>query len=462
MKNENIQLKILRDLKELVNTVDEYLPFPKPYYPEISNVKAIYLGCDPTNTKYNNRFDYVFALPDGVGYHFENFVAAQSRQLSLINLTWGDVYTQNLCQNYFTKESSDNPDWNCAAEYWIKILTAELEQFDKNIPVLLTSELLYQVLLKNKVKRVNPINIYNNPETIPIPPDDNKLGRPLIPLYRPSRYNLKLWKEYRAKVTEVINELNSKKDRDLSVDYESYLDSFDAEIHEQLKDSKIHQRAKEMSVAELNIYLIPLVDMVRNIFLTELEVLWNDIMEMLQIEEEPLPEIGMLKEKWGNYLMEHQLRWYMDGIINQARLQYVWRKESLYFSRQRDDDRYIMTQVVNDIVHHQNKIRREIREGIFSLPRKISTMGRFGVEAILFDYIGLMKKYMIMRGKKISPERERQYRELLEILHEQEQSGADPNVVQATNVMKKRHSWTEKQTQNFRRAFLKIRPNLYK
>jgi hypothetical protein len=38
--------------------------------------------------------------------------------------------------------------------------------------------------------------IYALKTEIPIPPEANKLGRPLIPLYRHYRYNLLKWPDY--------------------------------------------------------------------------------------------------------------------------------------------------------------------------------------------------------------------------------------------------------------------------
>jgi hypothetical protein len=179
-----------------ITSVDYYTPFPKSFYHDLFEVKAIYLGCDPTNTKFNNRFEYAFALPDGKKYHFERFVEGHRTQLEAIELTWEQVYVQNLCQNYFREETGKNlKDWKRATEIWIPIMKEELSRFKSDIPVLLTSAFLYQVLVKGKKNL--PIDFYKCKQPKPIPGSENVLERPLIPFYRNQKYNVSKWHRYR-------------------------------------------------------------------------------------------------------------------------------------------------------------------------------------------------------------------------------------------------------------------------
>lgn len=197
---------IAKLLGEGISTVDDYTPFPKPFYHDLSNVKAIYLGCDPTNTKFNNRFDYAFALPNGNQYRFERFVKGHRAQLEAIGQTWERVYVQNLCQNYFTKETSENYEaWSQAAMIWIAHLKSELAIFDQSLPILLTSELLYKVLLSHGIPKLKASEFYGKPKHIPIPDDQNKLRRPLIPLYRHFAYDLAKWPAYAHRIRAILD-----------------------------------------------------------------------------------------------------------------------------------------------------------------------------------------------------------------------------------------------------------------
>ena len=129
-----------------------------------------------------------------------------SEQLKQIGLDWNRVYSQNLCRNYFSDETGVNKIWKkVAEEFWIERLKEELSVFDPEIPVLLTSQLLLEVLGDKETSKYMAPYIYECRTAIPIPADKNKLGRPLIPVYRGKspRYKVsyhlknKQWKEYR-------------------------------------------------------------------------------------------------------------------------------------------------------------------------------------------------------------------------------------------------------------------------
>ena len=205
------QREILRHLKESgLSSINSYIPFPDVWPVPISSVKAIYLGCDPTNKKYDNRFKYAFELPTGKEYHFGPFVKSHLRTLKEIRLDWGSVYAQNLCQNYFTEETNKNlEEWKKAAKIWIPILRTDLEVFGSNIPVLLTSEVLYKVLLKPKVTPISAKDFYacNEFAPIPIPPEANEISRPLIPCYRHWKYSLTKWTPYRDTVVQHLDQI---------------------------------------------------------------------------------------------------------------------------------------------------------------------------------------------------------------------------------------------------------------
>ncbi|MFZ4740399.1 MAG: hypothetical protein ACOYLE_04480 [Bacteroidales bacterium] len=197
--------------EEIVKT--EFLP--KAYNPGgINAVKAIYLGCDPTNTKYDIKFEYAFAHKYK-GTEFKQFINSHTEQLTKIGLSWETVYTQNLCRNYFKEESSKNKIWKkVASEFWISELFKELSVFDSKIPVLLTSQLLLEVLGDEETSKYTAPDIYEGKITIPIPADKNKIGRPLIPAYRGKSprykvsYHLKneQWKDYRESIVQYFKE----------------------------------------------------------------------------------------------------------------------------------------------------------------------------------------------------------------------------------------------------------------
>jgi hypothetical protein len=182
-------------------------PYPKAYCHDLNNVKAILLGCDPSNN-HNKHLPYVFALESG-DKKFNSFLKSWESSLEAIDLRFEMVYIQNLCRNYFEHETSQNKIWKEVAELWIPELKKELAVLDPEIPILLTSELLYEVLLKNPDEKVRAIDFYEMNMPIPIKSADNKLGRPLIPFYRHYKYQIDKveWKPYRKRVQMIIDDL---------------------------------------------------------------------------------------------------------------------------------------------------------------------------------------------------------------------------------------------------------------
>jgi hypothetical protein len=200
-------LTILKELKgrfgdEILNNY----PFPSAYKPDIKNPKSILLGCDPSN-RHSNTLKYVFAIESHKNI-FNSSIERIKSQLNQIGLNLDNVYCQNLCKNYFQKETAKNKIWYQVAEYWIPYLKIELSRFHTDIPVLLTSECLYKALRFNNSIYYKPIEFYECKTSIPIPPDENKLNRPLIPFYRHYKYSLGNYETYREKARKIVNNIN--------------------------------------------------------------------------------------------------------------------------------------------------------------------------------------------------------------------------------------------------------------
>ncbi len=86
-------------VKELISRfgkkVLDIFPFPNPYCKDFSKVKAIYLGCDPSN-KHSTSLQFAFALESGIPI-FNKFIQDHLENLKQIKLDWNSVYVQNLC-----------------------------------------------------------------------------------------------------------------------------------------------------------------------------------------------------------------------------------------------------------------------------------------------------------------------------------------------------------------------------
>ena len=196
------------------NEILPIIPFPKPYYKDITNIKAIYLGCDPSN-KHSTSLEFAFGLKSNLNI-FNKFHRDQLSNLEEVNLNWDNVYVQNLCRNYFLKETSENLKlWKRAAKCWIPNLKDELKFINQKIPILLTSSYLYDVLIIGKWRKYKPIDFYTCKKDVPVPEEFNILQRPLIPFYRNRRkidYHLsnQEWKDYKEKIKLLIKENSGK------------------------------------------------------------------------------------------------------------------------------------------------------------------------------------------------------------------------------------------------------------
>lgn len=198
----------MEKLKELISELTNRYPdsiiktetLPSAYFEQLDNVKAIVLGCDPSN-RHSHNLRYVFGIDSGIP-KLDSFFSGIESNLKQIGLDRQCVYIQNLCQNYFKSETTGNTIWHEAAKIWRQYLKEELQSLNilGEIPVLLTAQDIYFGLLNEGVKKHKAKNLYSDLSLVPIPPEDNFLERPLIPLFRGGwgYYELEKWKDYRT------------------------------------------------------------------------------------------------------------------------------------------------------------------------------------------------------------------------------------------------------------------------
>lgn len=196
-------LAALRDRfpDHIVNRID----WPEPYCVDYQEVSAIVLGCDPTAFDSNGQL-IQFKVVFGIGGQDGRYFSVIEKNLERIGLHLSDIYVQNLCQNYFAFETAKNKIWQEAAQWWIEELKNELAIFPESIPILLTSESLYRVVLNPGTRARSARYLYSHPDEIPILPDTNRLQRDLVPLYRHWDYRLseQCNKPYRARLMSLF------------------------------------------------------------------------------------------------------------------------------------------------------------------------------------------------------------------------------------------------------------------
>lgn len=185
-----IKQTILNQLKEQCpSSVVDTIHWPEAYCLIKENIRAIVLGCDPSN-QHDTQLKYAFGIETETKL-LQQFFNGIEKNLEMFGLARGEIYVQNLCQNYFINETSKNKHWKVAAKIWLPYLREELDAlFDRDIPVFMTAEAVYKALLNDKIKRHSAKDLYSKFELIPIKATDNYLGRPLYPLYRHKNYNL--------------------------------------------------------------------------------------------------------------------------------------------------------------------------------------------------------------------------------------------------------------------------------
>ncbi|MBL7994624.1 hypothetical protein JNM05_04560 [bacterium] len=201
-------------LKKLTESFPDFVrqdyPWPEPFCEKPDNVRAIVLGTDPSYKLKRgiefNKLQYVFELDRYKEGPSNPYFDSILENLKLIGLDLSSVFVENICRNYFTKVTYENDIWKEAAEIWIPRLKDELDRrfSDKNIPVLMTTEIIYHVLVKEAVGIRTARDLYKIESAVPILPEQNKLGRNLIPLYRHYEHKLKRHTEFKDRVKKLL------------------------------------------------------------------------------------------------------------------------------------------------------------------------------------------------------------------------------------------------------------------
>ncbi|KAB2878057.1 hypothetical protein F9K33_14525 [bacterium] len=207
--------KLFEKLKEeFPDSIKDVFPWPEPYCRNLKKVKAIVLGADPSYyPKYGEifkSFQFVFEMEMYDKRESNPYFDKILNNLELIGLDLDTIYVENVCRNYFTKTTYEHSKaWKEAAKVWIPHLKDELDRKfpDMNIPVLMTTEIIYESLLDEQSDKLDAVALYENPKLVPIAAENNALARPLIPLYRHPQYTLKdaKWEVYRTMVAEYLN-----------------------------------------------------------------------------------------------------------------------------------------------------------------------------------------------------------------------------------------------------------------
>lgn len=180
---------------------------PKPWV--VEHPKAFVLGCDPTAfyaDASGERLLLVFKTVFDINGPDRRYFSAINNNLLELDLCYEtDVYVQNLVVDYQPAETTKNKDWNNVA---LRSITDRKHEFDavdvtRRIPVFLTSERLYKVLMNDGEPLLTAKELYEQ-ENVVIPADKNKLGRPLIALYRHPKYNYEAQENYFNRIKNVF------------------------------------------------------------------------------------------------------------------------------------------------------------------------------------------------------------------------------------------------------------------
>ncbi len=205
MKEKEILNQLVDHFPDIVHPM---YPFPKPYIGS-GEIKAIILGADPTRIVNGNPqpFNMVFELDNEKSPYWRGI----GKNIGLLDgVNMDNVYVQNLCRNYFTKETSQNNHWkNIARNYWISVLNEELDRlFPPTIPVLMTTQFILQACLANAPMH-KARDIYN--DFLSYSWKDNLFGREVLALYRHHAYSLDKWRAYAGFLSDKISYLSSSK-----------------------------------------------------------------------------------------------------------------------------------------------------------------------------------------------------------------------------------------------------------
>ena len=200
--------KIYKTIKSKIH-LSEQLEDPKnsqlpdPFCFNNKRFKAFVLGADPSNFSENKNTKLlitVFGIGSGDNRYFNGIL----KNLKIIGFNLEDIYVQNLIPFYMKGETGGNKYWDEIAQLCIPYLRDEFDLVDRSRkkPVLITAERILKVLLNNNQKLRKPGEYYRvsdkNCPYVPVEPEQNKLQRRLLPLYRHRRYDLDKgeWKMY--------------------------------------------------------------------------------------------------------------------------------------------------------------------------------------------------------------------------------------------------------------------------
>jgi len=197
-------------LEEILNEIEKKYndvfvkadALPKPYIGN-EKTKAILIGTDPGNSIKGETkiFDYVFSLENKNSPYFRSI---QDNIDKLSSLTLENLYIQNICKNYFNCDASKNKHWKTAAKLWLPSVINEFDsQFDKSIPVLVSAEIILDIILKDQQTKLSAETYYGSPAFID--KADNYFERTLIPFYRHSKYSLTCWDKYREAIDNYLS-----------------------------------------------------------------------------------------------------------------------------------------------------------------------------------------------------------------------------------------------------------------
>jgi hypothetical protein len=172
---------------------------PKPFYTNKNKLKAFVLDADPTNPD-KKQFELVFGINSGDKRYF----ASIERNLTAVGLTIKDVYVENLVQEYLNKPTAENEIWEKDADRWLPVTKKDLDEIDPSgrLPVFVTAERIMKFLYPETPKATE---IFSGLIKVPFARNNNKLGRPVIPLYGHFKYNLSNHIQYKNLLIIIFN-----------------------------------------------------------------------------------------------------------------------------------------------------------------------------------------------------------------------------------------------------------------
>ena len=177
---------------------------PKPKIGK-EKIRAIVLGADPTHMVEGvpEEFEFVFGLERKNSAYWRGI---HKNIKTIPGLDMDTIHVDNLCRNYFMEETSQNKVWKEIARcYWSPFLREELDgMYDKNIPVLITTQFILFAILKEVKMKISAKSIYEQCRAFS--PDETLLHRKVFAMYRHPRYSLDKWPVYADYISKLIPE----------------------------------------------------------------------------------------------------------------------------------------------------------------------------------------------------------------------------------------------------------------